>query len=86
MQDPRAGGPSVRWAQGAVSRLNGHAAAWGKGIGLDGRGRLPSRGLERERDREVEWVEREGDNPAKSARQHSLPAPLGTDHVPDLYL
>lgn len=57
MQGLRAGGPSGRWAQGAVSRLSGHVATWGKGNGLDGRGRLQSRALETQREGEGEWVE-----------------------------
>lgn len=54
------------------------------GIGLDGRGRRQSRALQRETERL--WVERDRDTRAESARQHTLPRPLGTDHMPDLYL
>lgn len=79
MQGPRAGGPFERWAQGAVSRLSGHVATWEKGSGLDGRGRLQSRALEREREREEE--REDGKGGADRARQHSPTAwPLGTNH------
>lgn len=49
MQGRREGGPFERWARGAVSQLSGRVAAWVKGSGLDGRGRLQSRALEREK-------------------------------------